>query len=294
MARIGWIGLGNMGNPMCLNLVKAGYDVTVWNRTKSKADNVIKEGASWADSPKEVAEKTDILFTMVADGAILNAVALADDGYAAGLKAGKIVVDMSTVSVEESMKINSAVEACGCKMLRAPVTGSTTLAQAGTLGILASGERAVYEKLLPIFEKLGNKQFYLGAAEEARVLKLAINTMIATTMQMEAEAVVLCEKAGLDVKQVTDVIADSAVGSSICKYKAATIAEGIYKPAFSVRLMMKDLDLALAAAKQYGVPMLSTSVTRQQLASASATGKAEKDFAILTQLVEEAAGYERM
>ncbi|MCI8647229.1 MAG: NAD(P)-dependent oxidoreductase [Firmicutes bacterium] len=294
MARIGWIGLGNMGNPMCLNLVKAGYDVTVWNRTKSKADNVIKEGASWADSPRKVAEKTDILFTMVADGTILNAVALVDDGYVAGLKAGKIVVDMSTVSVEESMKINSAVEECGCKMFRAPVTGSTALAQAGTLGILASGEREVYEKLLPIFEKVGNKQFYLGAAEEARVLKLAINTMIATTMQMEAEAVVLCEKAGLNVKQVTDVIADSAVGSSICKYKAATIAEGVYKPAFSVKLMMKDLDLALAAAKQYGVPMLSTSVTRQQLASASATGRAEKDFAILTQLVEEAAGYERM
>lgn len=293
MAKIGWIGLGNMGNPMSQNLVAAGHEVVVWNRTKSKADEVIAAGAKWADSPKAVAEASDIIFTMVSDGPTLQAVALNDDGYVAGLSAGKIAVDMSTVSVEESTKVNDAVEAAGCKLLRAPVTGSTVLAKAATLGILASGDKATYDKVLPVFEKLGANQFYLGGAEEARVLKLAINTMIATTMQMEAEAVVLCEKAGLDVAQVTEVIAGSAVGSGICKYKAAVIAEGQYPPAFSVRLMIKDLDLALAVAKQYGVPMLSTSLTRQQLAAASATGRAEKDFSVLTQLVEEAAGYKR-
>lgn len=293
MARIGWIGLGNMGNPMCLNLVKAGHEVVVWNRTKSKADRVIEAGAGWANSPKEVAQRSDIVFTMVADGAILQAVALLDGGYIEGISPGKIVVDMSTVSVEESLKVNDAVETLGCKLLRAPVTGSTALADSAELGILVSGDKETYNKIMPILEHLGSKQFYLGEAEESRVLKLAINTMIATTMQMEAEAVVLCEKAGLNVKQVTDVIADSAVGSSICKYKADVIAKGAYDPAFSVRLMMKDLDLALSVAKQYGVPMLTTSVTRQQLASASATGRGEHDFAILTELVEEAAGYQR-
>ena len=274
MAKIGWIGLGNMGNPMSQNLVNAGYDVVVWNRTKAKADEVLAAGAAWADSPKEVAEQADIIFTMVSDGPTLHAVALGDNGYVAGLSAGKIAVDMSTVSVEESVKVNEAVEAKGCKLMRAPVTGSTVLAKAATLGILASGDKDTYKKVLPLFEKLGANQFYLGGAEEA-------------------EAVVLCEKAGLDVAQVTDVIAGSAVGSGICKYKAATITEGEYPAAFSVRLMMKDLDLALAVAKQYGVPMLSTSLTRQQLASASATGRGEKDFAVLTQLVEEASGYKR-
>lgn len=294
MAKIGWIGLGNMGNPMSQNLVKAGYDVVVWNRTKAKADEVLAAGASWADSPKEVAEQADIIFTMVSDGPTLHAVALGDTGYTAGLSAGKIAVDMSTVSVEESVKVNDAVEAKGCKFMRAPVTGSTILAQSATLGILASGDKDTYNEVLPLFEKLGANQFYLGGADEARVLKLAINTMIATTMQMEAEAVVLCEKAGLDVGQVTDVIAGSAVGSGICKYKAATITEGEYPAAFSVRLMMKDLDLALAVAKQYSVPMLSTSLTRQQLAAAAATGRGEKDFAVLTQLVEESSGYSRV
>lgn len=293
MAKIGWIGLGNMGNPMSQNLVNAGYDVVVWNRTKAKADEVIAAGATWADSPKEVAEQADVIFTMVSDGPTLHAVSLGENGYVAGLTAGKIAVDMSTVSVAESVKVNEAVEAAGCKLMRAPVTGSTVLAKAATLGILASGDKATYEKVLPMFEKLGANQFYLGGADEARVLKLAINTMIATTMQMEAEAVVLCEKAGLDLAQVTEVIAGSAVGSGICKYKAATITEGTYPAAFSVKLMMKDLDLALDVAKQYGVPMLSTSLTRQQLAAAAATGRADKDFAVLTQVLENACGYER-
>lgn len=182
MAKIGWIGLGNMGNPMSQNLVNAGYDVVVWNRTKAKADEVLAAGAAWADSPKEVAEQADIIFTMVSDGPTLHAVALGDNGYVAGLSAGKIAVDMSTVSVEESVKVNEAVEAKGCKLMRAPVTGSTVLAKAATLGILASGDKDTYKKVLPLFEKLGANQFYLGGADEARVLKLAINTMIATTM----------------------------------------------------------------------------------------------------------------
>ncbi len=293
MAKIGWIGLGNMGNPMSKNLVNAGHEVYVWNRTKEKANEVVEAGAVLADSPKEVAEKADFIFTMVADGPTLLAVTVEEAGLVSALSEGKVVIDMSTVSVSESMAVNDAVEAAGCKFLRAPVTGSTMLAINATLGILASGDKEAYEKTLPIFEKLGANQFYLGGSEEARVLKLAINTMIATTMQMEAEAVVLCEKAGLDVAQVTDVIAGSAVGSGICKYKAATITEGEYPAAFSVKLMMKDLDLALDAAKQYGVPMLTTSVTRQQLAAAAATGRAEKDFAVLTQVLEDASGYKR-
>lgn len=293
MAKIGWIGLGNMGDPMSQNLVKAGHEVMVWNRTRAKADAVIEAGATWADSPKEVAEKADFVFTMVADGPTLHIVAFGDNGYIAGLTAGKIVVDMSTVSVAESVKVNEAVEMAGCKLLRAPVTGSTMLAQNATLGILASGDKTSYERALPLFESLGAAQFYLGNGDEARVLKLAINTMIATTMQMEAEAVVLCEKAGLNVGQVTEVIAGSAVGSGICKYKAGTITAGEYPAAFSVKLMMKDLDLALDVAKQYGVPMLSTSITRQQLAAAEATGRGDKDFAVLTEVLENSCGYTR-
>jgi 3-hydroxyisobutyrate dehydrogenase-like beta-hydroxyacid dehydrogenase len=211
---------------MSTNLVKAGKEVAVWNRTQSKADGVVAAGAVWADSPKAVAEACDFVFTMVADGKALHDAVLGDDGVAAGLSAGKIVIDMSTVSVEESAAVNEAIEAAGCKFLRAPVTGSTALAAAGTLGILASGDREAYDKTLPLFEILGGNQFYLGGGDEARVMKLSLNLMIATTMQMEAEAVVMAEKAGLDVQQVCDIIAGSAVGSPLTQYKAKMIEIG--------------------------------------------------------------------
>lgn len=293
MAKIGWIGLGNMGAPMSTNLVKAGNEVIVWNRTKSKAQPVLDAGAAWADSPKEIGEKCDIVFTMVADGPTLLKVALGDDGALAGMSDGKILVDMSTVSAEESATVAEAAKAKGVELVRAPVTGSTALAANASLGILASGDKATYEKVLPYFEKMGKNQFYLGSGEQARIMKLCLNMMIATTMQMEAEAVVLAEKAGIETKQACDIIAGSAAGSPLTGYKAALIAGGEYAPAFSVKLMMKDLDLALAAGKQYGVPLPSTALTRQSLQSAAATGRGEKDFSVLTQCLEEQSGYKR-
>ncbi|MDR1953209.1 MAG: NAD(P)-dependent oxidoreductase [Clostridiales Family XIII bacterium] len=293
MAKVGWIGLGNMGNPMSQNLLKAGNEVTVWNRTKAKADAAVSAGAKWADTPKAVAEANDFIFTMVSDGPTLHAVNLGADGIVAGLSAGKVVIDMSTVSVEESAKVNEAIEAKGAKFLRAPVTGSTMLAQNATLGILASGDKATYEKTLPLFEKLGANQFYLGGAEEARVMKLSLNLMIGVTMQMEAEAVVLAEKAGLDVTQVCEIIAGSAVGSPLTGYKKVPISSGDYKPAFSVKLMEKDFDLAFAVAKQYGVPLATAAATRQNLQSADAIGWGDQDFSVLTKLVETQSGYTR-
>jgi 3-hydroxyisobutyrate dehydrogenase-like beta-hydroxyacid dehydrogenase len=282
-----------MGGPMSQNLLKAGNDVGVWNRTKAKADGILAAGASWADSPKAAAEAGDFVFTMVADGPTLHAVAMGDDGLVAGLSPGKVVVDMSTVSVEESAKVNEAVEAKGAKFLRAPVTGSTVLAATGTLGILASGDKAAYDKALPLFEVLGGNQFYLGGADEARVMKLALNLMIATTMQMEAEAVVLAEKAGLDVQQAADIIAGSAVGSPLTGYKAKLIGEGNYAPAFSVKLMIKDLKLAEAVGQQYGVKLESTALTKARLEEAASRGYGDMDFAILTKVLEEDSDYKR-
>jgi len=250
-------------------------------------------GAAWADSPKAVAEASDFIFTMVPNGPALHASILGPNGVLEGLSPGKIVIDMSTVAVAESAKVNEAIEAAGCKFLRAPVTGSTALAAAGTLGVLASGDKATYEKVLPLFEKLGANQFYLGGADESRVMKLSLNLMIATTMQMQAEAVVMAEKAGLNVQQVCDLIAGSAVGSPLTGYKAKMIAEGEYAPAFSVKMMIKDLDLALDVAKQYGVKMESTELTLNRLQLADSKGYGDKDFAVLVKLLEEDCGYTR-
>jgi len=278
---------------MSSNLLKAGNELVVFDVVQDKVDALVAEGAAAACCPKEVAEAADVIFTMVPDGVILQKVILDDDGVAAGLSAGKVVIDMSTVSVAESAKANEGIEAAGCKFLRAPVTGSTALAAAGTLGILASGERDTYDKILPLFEILGGNQFYLGGADEARVMKLSLNLMIATTMQMEAEAVVMAEKAGLDVQQVCDIIAGSAVGSPLTGYKAKMIGEGNYAAAFSVKMMIKDLNLALDVAEQYGVKMESTQLTKDRLEAADAKGYGDMDFAVLTKVLEEESGYTR-
>jgi 3-hydroxyisobutyrate dehydrogenase-like beta-hydroxyacid dehydrogenase len=282
-----------MGSPMSANLLKAGHELTVWNRTKAKADGLLDAGAKWADSPKAVAEASEFIFTMVLDGPTLQAVTLGDNGVVAGLGAGKVVIDMSTVSPAESAKVNDAVEAKGSKLLRSPVTGSTVLAQNATLGILSSGDKASYDKTLPLLELMGKNQFYVGPAEEARVLKLSLNMMIGVTMQMMAEAVVLAEKAGLDVTQVCEVMAGSAVGSPLVNYKKALISAGDYKAAFPVSSMIKDFDLAFDAAKQYGVPLPVTALTRQAYQTAVSTGRGDKDFSVLTQVLEEQSGYKR-
>ena len=228
--KVGWIGLGNMGQPMSTRLLEAGYHVTVYNRNAAKADAVVKAGAKLASSPKEAATGADIVFTMVSDNAALEGVTLGANGAVAGLKPGAILVDMSTVEPVGSLKVNEAVEAKGCKFLRAPVTGSTVLAKAGTIGILASGDRTAYEKALELFKILGKAQFYLGGGEESRYMKIALNMMIGTSMQMFAESLVLGTKAGLNRAQMIEVICGSVVGSPFIQYKAKPLAEGNYAP----------------------------------------------------------------
>ncbi|MEW6425845.1 MAG: NAD(P)-dependent oxidoreductase [Bacillota bacterium] len=289
-ARIGWIGLGNMGQPMSKRLVEAGYPVTVYNRTREKAAEVVSAGAKMAESPAAVARASDFVFTMVADSAALEAVSLGPDGLVEGLNPGSVVIDMSTVSPESSLKVNAAVEGKGGKLLRAPVTGSTVLAKAGTLGILCSGDRAAYERTLEIFQVLGKNQFYLGAGEESRYMKLALNMMIGISMQMMAESLVFGKRAGLDWAQMIQVIAGSAVGSPLVQYKAKPVTERNFTPAFTVKLMEKDFDLALNIAKNMDVSLPVTALTRQFLASARSTGKGDLDFAALILVAEEMAG----
>lgn len=293
MSKIGWIGLGNMGSPMSQNLLAAGHEVTVWNRTKAKAEDVLAAGAKWADSPKACAQGKEFVFTMVTDGPTLQKLALGEDGLVAGLTAGTIVIDMSTVSPAESEVVNAAVEAAGCKMLRAPVTGSTVLAKAATLGVLASGDKAAYEKTLPLFEKLSKTQYLLGDGEQARVLKLAINSMLACEIMILAEALVIAEKSGMKIEDATQVISTSVVGSPLIAYKVALVNANDYKPAFNVNMMIKDLDLAFAAAKQYDVGMPATALTRQMYGAAKSAGMGELDFSSMVQYFEKMHGIER-
>ncbi len=293
MCKIGWIGLGNMGNPMCKNLIKAGHDVTVWNRTKSKAADALNMGAKWADTPQAVAEASDYIFTMVSNGRILKDLVFREHGIIEGMKSGKVMTDMSTVSPDESIEVSSAVEAAGGKFLCCPVTGSVIPAAKGTLGLLVSGDKALFEEVKPMLESLGRNMYWMGEKAEARAMKIALNTMVGNTTQLLAEAVTLAEKAGITVEKCMEVIAGSAVGNLIVDSKVDVINTGKYDAAFSVDMMLKDFDLALDAAKTYKSSLPVTALTRQFYEESSAKGRGSEDYAILVKRMEENVGIER-
>lgn len=293
MCKIGWIGLGNMGAPMCRNLIKAGYDVTVWNRTESKADGVIKLGAKWAASPAEVTSNADYIFTMVSNGKILEKLVLGTGGIIENIAAGKVLIDMSTVSPDESLRVSETVEAAGGRFLSCPVTGSVVPAEKGTLGLLVSGEKSLFEEVKPVLAKLGKNMYWLGEKAEARVMKIALNTMVGNTTQILAEAVVLAEKAGISVEKATEVIAGSAVGNLIVDSKIGIINANKYDVAFSVDMMLKDFDLAMETGKRYKASLPVTALIRQFYEEASASGRGREDYAILVKRLEENVGINR-
>ncbi len=290
MAKIGWIGLGNMGAPICKSMMKAGQDIIVWNRTKAKAQPILNDGAEWADSPKEIAEKCDFIFTIISDGQVLQSVNYGDNGIASGLSSGKIVIDMTTVSPEQSSKVNEIIEMKGCKFLRAPVTGDTELASKAQLGIFISGDIKSYEKTLHLLQKISTSQYYLGPGEEARIMKLIINMLSGVSMQVLAEAMVLAKKSGLDWQKTIKAISVNPEVSALIQCRFQQLAKKQYDSAYSVIMMENDFDLALAAAKQYGVSLPITAITRQFLTAAHAKGKGEKDFSSLIELAEELSG----
>lgn len=293
LKKIGWIGLGNMGMPMCQNLIKAGYPAVVNDMIKEKVQSVLDMGAEWADTPREVAEKADYIFTMLPNGKILRSVTDGENGISAGITPGKIMIDMSTISAAESVAVAELIEEKGSRLLRCPVTGSTGPAAKGLLGLLISGDPEIYDEVEPLLNCLGKNKYWLGEKEEARVMKIALNTMVGNTAQLLAEAVSLAEKAGIAVDKCMDVIGGSAVGSFVVQSKVDLIKNNAYEPAFSVRMMQKDFDLAMDTAKQYEASLPVTALVRQFYEEATACGKAGEDYAVLVQRQEKNVGIDR-
>ena len=287
---IGWIGIGNMGQPMSKRLIDSGYDLVVYNRTRAKTAELAKLGARVASTPKELAQDTEFVFTMVSDSIALETVTLPPNGILAGAKPGNIIVDMSTISPDTSIRLAKAAEEKTVSLLRAPVSGSTTMAEAGTLGIMVSGSQDSYERALPLLQVLGKKIFYLGLGEEARYMKLAVNMIIGATCQGMAEALVFGKRAGLAADKMLDVINNSAIASPFTNYKTKTLVTRDFTPAFTVKMMEKDMDLVLSEATQLHVPLPVTAYVRQMLTAAKATGKGNLDFCSLCLLAEELAG----
>jgi len=254
--KMGWIGLGNMGVPMVKNLLQAGFEVTVFNRTAAKAAPLVEAGARLAASPAALWEVADTIITMVADDAALQQIHQGKDGLLAGASAGgfgtqgpagedgRTVIDMSTVSPGTSRELAAKLAAKGVDYLDAPVAGSVKPAELGQLVIMVGGKKEVYEKAVPIFEKLGKAQFHLGEQGSGNNAKLAINTLLAFHMQGLAESVLFAGEHGIQPEAMLAIIGESALANPITKMKTTNILEANYQPAFALKHLAKDLRLA--------------------------------------------------
>lgn len=284
---VGFIGLGKMGKPMTKRLLDAGFPLNIWNRTRDKTVDLSNQGAKVMNSPKDVAASSDVIITMVFDDIALEAVTYNENGILAGISFPSILIDMSTVSPNISNKIALSIYEQGVSMLRAPVSGSTNWAETGKLTILVSGARESYKKCEKVFKAIGEKIFYVGTEEEARYLKIALNMMSVVVFQALAEAVTFCQKANLDWSRLLEIIGASVVASpSICS-KITNLAKRDFSPTGTVKQVLKDADIALAAGKQLGVPMPANSLVRQFLSALEATGRGELDPIALVLLMED-------
>lgn len=241
--KLGWIGLGNMGVPISLNLLKAGHSVTVFNRTASKASELISAGAVQAQSLEELVQSSDVVFTMVSDD-----VAVKDLYFSKRLlelaKPGKIFIDMSTVAPATSREIYTAAKDKGIGFVDAPVSGSVAPAKEGNLLVLAGGEEETYNKVKELFEPIGKMSIYLGESGSGSNAKLAINLLLSITVQGIAESVLFAEEQGIKVEDMLTIINESAVGTAISKMKTPAILKDEYPAAFALKHMAKDLRLA--------------------------------------------------
>jgi 3-hydroxyisobutyrate dehydrogenase-like beta-hydroxyacid dehydrogenase len=283
-----------MGSGMATRLVNAGFPLTVWNRTALKAEPLAARGARVAGTPREVAAASEVVLTSLADPAAVTETYYGPDGVLAGTRRGAILVDLSTVAPALSKQLAVDSERAGARFLDAPVAGSIKAAEEGTLAVLVGGDRDAYDACQEIFKAIGRISYHLGPSGSGATMKLISNAMLATVVQALAEAVALGEKAGLDPAAIVEVIGASSAAAPVVKAKAAAIAERAYHPAaFTLKLMQKDLWLALSLANELTVPMPAAAVTHDMVVAANATGRSDHDFTAVTALMEQLAGVTR-
>jgi len=290
MANLGFVGLGVMGSRMVQRLLAAGHTVTGYNRTKSKAQWLLDAGMKWGDSPRAVAQAAEITITMVTNTQALQAVTSGADGILGGLGAGKIYVDMSTVSPAVSRELAKKVEAKGAQMLDAPVSGSVSTLEEGKLSIMVGGRRETFERAKPILEIIGPKVTHVGVNWLAVSMKIATNLSLAVQMLAFSEGVLLAEKSGIDRQTAVEVLLNSVIASPMVKYRGPFVLDMPDEAWFDVNMMQKDLLLALEMGRQLDVPLPTTAITNEMLTAARGMGLADKDFAILFEVLARMAG----
>ncbi|MFH0915504.1 MAG: NAD(P)-dependent oxidoreductase [bacterium] len=293
MKTIGFLGMGVMGSRMSARLLAAGHEVTVWNRTAEKTVPLAEKGAAVAVSPAEAAAGKDMVLSNLTDGPALKSVILGPGGVLEAVPLPGLFVDFATIAPSESAEIAAMLEPRGVDFLRAPVSGTMAVAEAGKLTIITSGDRAVFDAADPVLAVLGETRYYVGPGENSRYLKLIHQIMIAATMQVWAEGLVMGEKAGLDWEIMLEVLRNSAVGSGAVKGKIPSLAIRDYDhPAMSMHNIVKDVDLALMAADEVGVELPATRWVRELYDRGLAAGFEWKDYSAIILELEKRAGLE--
>jgi len=288
--KLGWIGIGRMGYAMAERLAKSGCDIAVWNRTRSKAEPLKQYGAKVVDTLPELAA-CDIVFTMVSTGKDVKEVLFGSSGVMSQGKAPKIVVDSTSISLEESAEIRAKLAKQGVKFLAAPVSGNAKVIKAGKLTVVASGPRDAFDAVAPYMQAIGQGVSYVGDGELARIAKICHNVMLGVVIQNLCEITVLAEKAGMQRHAFLDFLNKSVMGSMFTRYKTPAISNLDFHVTFTPELLRKDLDLGLSAGRELGVPMPTTSVARDMVQTLIGHGY-DQDFSQLLLLQAKASGVE--
>jgi 3-hydroxyisobutyrate dehydrogenase len=288
-SRIGWIGTGRMGHAMAGRLLAAGQDVHVWNRTRSKAEDLADRGATVVDTVAELADR-DVVFTMVSADDDLLAVTLGPGGLLTQATAPRYLVDSSTVSAETSEQVRQVAGARGTVLLAAPVSGNAKVVKAGKLSIAVSGPRDAFDEVEPLLAMIGRSVTYVGGVDLARLVKLAHNVFLGVVTQSLAEVTVLAERGGVPRAAFLEFLNSSVMGSVFTRYKSPALVNLDYTPTFTPVLLRKDFDLGLAAARAMDVPMPVAALTAQLVQASVSSGRVDEDFAILLDLEAASAG----
>jgi 3-hydroxyisobutyrate dehydrogenase-like beta-hydroxyacid dehydrogenase len=290
MANLGYVGLGVMGGRMADRLLGKGHTVTGTNRTKSKAQWLLDKGMKWADTPRGVAEAADIVFVMVTDSTALESIAGGPDGLVAGLGPGKIVIDMSTVSPATSVALAAKVREKGADMVDSPVSGSVSTLEQGKLTMMVGGSADTFAKIHPLLLDIGPKATHVGDNGLAVSMKIATNLSLAVQMLAFSEAVLLAEKSGIARKTAVEVLTNSVIASPMIQYRGPMVLGLPEEAWFDMKMMQKDVTLALEMGRRLAVPLPTTATANEFLTAARANGLEKKDFAAVFHLLAKLSG----
>jgi 3-hydroxyisobutyrate dehydrogenase-like beta-hydroxyacid dehydrogenase len=293
MANLGFVGLGVMGGEMVSRLLDKGHSVTGYNRTRGKAERLIKKGMKWGDTPAAVCAAADVTFSMVTNEKALGAVMEGPQGILGALTAGKFLIDMSTVSPGYSRAVAAKAREKGADMIDAPVSGSVITLQEGKLSVMVGGRRETFERVKPILDDIGPKVTYVGDNGLALSMKIATNLSLAVQMMAFSEGVLLAEKSGIKREVAVDVLVHSAVASPMIKYRGPFVLAMPAEAWFDVNMMQKDMMLALDMGRALDVPLPTTAVSNEFLTAARAMGFAKQDFAVVFEVLAKMSGAQK-